>query len=165
MQGGADENDILSAKVRYNGTSDEYVKFSRAIGLPQQRQRVTVDGLRNVGQLSDVEKVLDKINKNGIINSINTDSLQHQLPYVYRGEKNFIPNHTVFASEPKIIAGKGTKTKIKVVDKLVSRHGGKPTEWAKKVAKIESAKYIFDVHWYDYVGAQFDMKLKHRKEK
>ncbi|MGN0489566.1 MAG: ADP-ribosyltransferase [Ruminococcus sp.] len=50
-QGGADEDDILSAKVRYNGTSDEYVKFSRAMGLPQQRQRVTVDGLGNIGNI------------------------------------------------------------------------------------------------------------------
>ena len=49
IQGGADEDDILSAKVRYNGTSDEYVKFSRAMELPQQRQRVTVDGLMNIG--------------------------------------------------------------------------------------------------------------------
>lgn len=50
-QGGADEDDILAAKVRYNGTSDEYVKFSRAMGLPQQRQRVTVDGLGNIGNI------------------------------------------------------------------------------------------------------------------
>lgn len=40
---------FISAKVRYNGTSDEYVKFSRAMGLPQQRKRVTVDGLGDIG--------------------------------------------------------------------------------------------------------------------
>ncbi len=57
-QGGADEDDILSAKVRYNVTSDEYVKFSRAMGLPQQRQRVTVDGLGNIGNIKK-RKIVD----------------------------------------------------------------------------------------------------------
>lgn len=57
MQGGADEDDILAAKVRYNGTSDEYVKFSRAMELPQQRQRVTVDGLGNIGDIKKQKSV------------------------------------------------------------------------------------------------------------
>ncbi len=74
IQGGADEDDILSAKVRYNGTSDEYVKFSRAMGLPQQRQRVTVDGLGNIGNIKKQKtvnisgaKTVEKSDKSGII--------------------------------------------------------------------------------------------------
>lgn len=47
--GGADEDDLINARCRYRGTSAEYVKFSNAMGLPQQRERVTMDGLGNIG--------------------------------------------------------------------------------------------------------------------
>ncbi len=48
-EGGADEDDIIAARARYRGTSAEYTRFSEAMKLPQQRQRVTVDGLGNIG--------------------------------------------------------------------------------------------------------------------
>lgn len=48
--GGADEDDIIAARGRYRVTSQEYTRFSEAMNLPQQRQRVTVDGLGNIGQ-------------------------------------------------------------------------------------------------------------------
>lgn len=47
--GGADEDDIINARCRYRGTSQEYSRFSKAMGIPQQRERVTVDGLGNIG--------------------------------------------------------------------------------------------------------------------
>ena len=48
--GGADEDDIIVARARYRGTSAEYARFSKAMDLPQQRERVTVDGPGNIGQ-------------------------------------------------------------------------------------------------------------------
>lgn len=48
--GGASEDDLINARARYRGTSHEYAKFAQAMGLPQQRERVTVDGLGNIGQ-------------------------------------------------------------------------------------------------------------------
>lgn len=49
QDGGADEEDIINARCRYRGTSHEYSRFSKAMNLPQQRERVTVDGLGNIG--------------------------------------------------------------------------------------------------------------------
>jgi len=49
-EGGADEDSIIEARARYRKTSDEYARFSKAMELPQQRERVTVDGLGNIGQ-------------------------------------------------------------------------------------------------------------------
>ena len=49
QDGGADETDIMLARAKYRGTSQEYTSFSKAMELPQQRQRVTVDGLGNIG--------------------------------------------------------------------------------------------------------------------
>lgn len=48
--GSADEDDITAARCRYRGMSQEYSRFSKAMNLPQQRQRVTVDGLGDVGK-------------------------------------------------------------------------------------------------------------------
>lgn len=48
-EAGADEDDIINARCRYRGTSQEYTRFSKAMDLPQQRERVTADGLGNIG--------------------------------------------------------------------------------------------------------------------
>lgn len=48
-EGGANEDDIINARCRYRGTSQEYTRFSKTMNLPQQRERVTVDGLGNIG--------------------------------------------------------------------------------------------------------------------
>lgn len=49
QDGGAAEEDIIAARARYRGTSAEYARFSEAVDLPQQRERVTIDGLGNIG--------------------------------------------------------------------------------------------------------------------
>ena len=49
QDGGAAEEDIIAARARYRGTSAEYARFSEAVDLPQQRERVTVDGLGAIG--------------------------------------------------------------------------------------------------------------------
>lgn len=49
-EGGASEDDLINCRARYRGTSHEYAVFSKAMGLPQQRERVTVDGLGNIMQ-------------------------------------------------------------------------------------------------------------------
>lgn len=48
-QGGADYDTITGAKVRYFQRQDEYVKFSKSMGLPEQWERITVDGKNALG--------------------------------------------------------------------------------------------------------------------
>lgn len=50
QEGGADEDDIIIARGRYRATSSEYTRFSEAMNLPQQRERVTIDGLGDIGK-------------------------------------------------------------------------------------------------------------------
>lgn len=64
-KGGASEDDILAAKARYHALSNEYSKFSKAMGLPQQRERINVDSLLNIGKYPK-----DKILKNAVGNDI-----------------------------------------------------------------------------------------------
>ena len=59
--------DIINARCRYRGTSQEYSRFSKAIGIPQQRERVTIDGLGNIGA-GKYTKAVAKSEKSGIIN-------------------------------------------------------------------------------------------------
>lgn len=49
QDGGASEGDVITARARYRVTSAEYTRFSKAMNLPQQRERVTIDGLGNIG--------------------------------------------------------------------------------------------------------------------
>lgn len=60
-QGGADYDTITGAKVRYFQRQDEYVKFSKAMGLPEQWERITVDGKNALG--SKLPKKAGNINK------------------------------------------------------------------------------------------------------
>lgn len=75
-EGGADENDIMSANARYNKTSDEYARLSKAMNLPQQRQRVNIDGLGNIGTSLDKIKVkaVEKTSESGIIELRSVDA-------------------------------------------------------------------------------------------
>lgn len=47
-KGGASEDDILAAKAKYHAMSHEYAQFSKAMNLPQQRERISVDGFKGV---------------------------------------------------------------------------------------------------------------------
>lgn len=59
---------IVAALSRYRVTSGEYSRFSKAVELPQQRARVTVDGLGNVG-VGKWKKRVDSSGESGIIKS------------------------------------------------------------------------------------------------
>ena len=90
--------------------------------------------------------------------------LQNRLDYILSSEKGFIPRKTVIKNV-KIIAGNGSNTILRSADMLCDKYGGNPENWSKKVGKIESAKYIFDIHWNELDGRQFLVKVKMRKEK
>jgi hypothetical protein len=61
-EGGAGDDDIMSANARYNKTSDEYARLSKTMNLPQQRQRVNIDGLGNIGTNLDKSSKVAKSN-------------------------------------------------------------------------------------------------------
>lgn len=73
-EGGAGDDDIMSANARYNKTSDEYARLSKAMNLPQQRQRVNIDGLGNIG--AKLDKSSKAVKSNG---TKTTDNGVHKL--------------------------------------------------------------------------------------
>lgn len=73
QDGGANEDDLIAARCRYRQTSQTYTDFSKAMELPQQRQRVTIDGLGNIGQerWKNPSKPVAKSGGSGIIEETN----------------------------------------------------------------------------------------------
>ena len=91
--------------------------------------------------------------------------LNKRLQFVYNGDIAFIPLHTVIKSY-RTIAGRGSKKELRIAKKLAKDYHGEPTNWSKVVGKIESEKYIFDIHWYeDNKGVMYDPKIKFMKER
>lgn len=144
-------------KMSYNNSADksQYDKYKQVLGKDAPKK---FDDFRNI-KYFEPEKYAEL--KDSYIKS---EGLQKQLQYIFNGEKLFIPNHSKF-DNTKVIAGSGSDTQIRVVDKLVEKYGGEPSDWKKKVGKITSEKYIFDVHWYEKDGRQYETKLKYRKER
>lgn len=72
----------------------------------------------------------------------------------------FIPKSSII-SNVHIIAGNGTQTLFRSANKYAQTYGGKAQEWTKKVGKIESDKYVFDIHWVEHnIYGKYDFKLK-----
>lgn len=91
--------------------------------------------------------------------------LQQQLGYVWNGEKMFIPQYSKF-EKVTTMAGAGTETPIRDIDRLLNEYGSTADKWKKQAGKVSSDKYVFDVHWYECEdGIQHDVKLKNRTEK
>lgn len=91
--------------------------------------------------------------------------LQQKLSYVWNGEKSFIPQYTKFTGVVTM-AGVGTDTAIRDIERLVDTYHIPAEEWKKQAGKITSDRYIFDLHWYEADdGLQREIKLKNRTER
>ena len=44
QDGDADPDDVMLAKCKYQGQLDEYARFSKQMGLKQERERIYIDG-------------------------------------------------------------------------------------------------------------------------
>ena len=66
QEGGADEGEIIFARSRYRSSMAQYAEFSKKMDLPQQRERITVDGLGNIG-VGKYKKTVDNKGNSGII--------------------------------------------------------------------------------------------------
>lgn len=65
-KGSASEDDILAAKAKYHALSSEYAQFSKAMNLPQQLERISVDGFKGFSVDKHIEYLTTK-NYNDII--------------------------------------------------------------------------------------------------
>lgn len=177
------KNEIVDGSMNYQTWLDSLTpeqKAARKLSIKKDDNK-TADKLqykkyKNVLGSENIPKSFDKwqdlkYNKLDEYNKLkqwyryeNQPYLQNRFDYDFKGEKNFIPNRTVM-TYTKTIAGNGSAKELRDTPRLVAVYGGEEMLWKKRVGKIESNKYIFDVHWYELNGIQYEMKLKYRKEK
>lgn len=68
--GGADPDDIMIARAKYQGQLNEYARFSRRMGLKQERDRIYLDMRGRVAPSKDsYRRTIAKIEKNVILKS------------------------------------------------------------------------------------------------
>ena len=150
----------LHVKQMRNASSDreQYERYKSVLGaenIPKTFDKFVELKYNDSAKYSELKRLYSE----------NHNYLQEQLAYLLpSGEKNFIPDKTII-STVKTIAGAGSKTELKVESALIKNYGGSEGNWKKRVGKIESSKYIFDVHWYELNGKQYRMKLKNRSYK
>ena len=77
------------------------------------------------------------------------------------GEQTFIPKDTEITNIIEI-AGENSK-EFRNASKYAKLYGGQNNDWSKRVGKIESDKYIFDIHWVQSKnGILCEWKIKNK---
>ncbi len=139
-EGNANEEDIITAQARYRITSDEYVKFSKAMGLPEQRARVYQDGL--TGNYAGGEEVQIKANElknesNRNIISKKIEKEENDVHYIGKIDKN------KFSLISKDITTDEVILTDKQVEHIKERHPNDYERYFKYFKKIiENPDYI-----------------------
>lgn len=101
--------------------------------------------------------------------TIKTDGVAHLPKQVgFKGTDDrmqFVPKGSEI-TDVHIIAGDQVKSEYRKAQKISELYGGNKEGWVKKVGKIESAKYIFDIHWSEHpeIGA-IEHKIVSKKVK
>lgn len=140
-QGGADEKDILATKSRYNGTSAEYSRFSKAMELPQQRERVTIDGLGNIGanRVAKLNKTVAKSEKS-VIMKAGSDNVALENQRYGRNKSTLVNKTYIDSGEYKRKYDNATDNQA--VNKSLY-------DCAKKALKHRSGTAFEDMYWID----------------
>lgn len=132
--------------------------------LKRDKAREFVNGVdRSLSQkIVQGSKKIEK-NKEILYNSI--IPLDKQLGFIDNNKiQTFIPKGAEITNVVEI-AGKNSK-EFRNANKYVELYGGKLQEWSKRAGKIESDKYIFDIHWVQGEnGIITEWKIKNKKLK
>lgn len=88
--------------------------------------------------------------------------MTQRLSFDYNGDESFIPLNTKI-EHVKTIAGSGSDEIFRHASNYAETYGGKASEWSKKVGRIDSDKYSFDIHWAQRNGEMYEPKIKTMK--
>lgn len=178
-QGGADPNDILLQKCRYQGQRQEYAAFAKTMGLKTHYERVYIDGLGNVitgrgarinmltgGKTAKISaKVLENAGKSSKIivhRSLGAAAKKYEVRLM-RGDHGKLKEGTEI-TKVKVFAGAGTETEIRERFALESIYGYPAEQWQKVRGEgvvVEDGKdRIAELHWYEADGDRVRMKVK-----
>lgn len=140
-------HDRCRCTVEYNPKDSRGIQDSHTKKWRDPQKDAKIEARKQLG------KVVDKVEV----------SLQEQLDFVdpLTGEKSFIPKDALIKNSKTIAQGR----EIRIVNRLVNTYGGRLPNWKKRVGKVESDRFMHDVHWYENKDRQYEAKVKFRKEK
>lgn len=64
-----------------------------------------------------------------------------------------------------VMAGAGSSVPLRAAQELTEQFGGKPSQWQKKGGTISTGNYAYEVHWEEWDGKQYRLKIKGVKAK
>lgn len=140
-------HDRCRCTVEYNPKDSRGIQDSHSKRWRDPQKDAKIEARKQIG------KVVERVEV----------SLQEQLDFIdpLTGEKSFIPKDAVVKNSKTIAQGR----EIRIVNRLVDTYGGRLPNWKKRVGKVESDRFMHDVHWYENKERQYETKVKFRKEK
>ncbi|MDR1101020.1 MAG: phage minor capsid protein [Clostridiales bacterium] len=154
------EEDATWAKIKYQDQLREYRAFNKAMGLPNEYERIYQDGLGKLGNsgftkktnddiiLPKVSKVADEVLKD----TVDLKELDGIIPIGARLE------------DVTVISGKNVATNIRDIARLEKTYGGGRANWQKKAGVVKSNHFSYEVHWYSNSGVSVEPKFKRGKQ-
>lgn len=170
-EGGADQQDIIAAKARYQGQLREYKQFSEAMSLKAQMERVYIDGLGRVANGAKISiNAGSNASKRGIINqrdydvpkSLGAAAKRYDVRLQSGGNASLKEGSKI--TKIKTFAGKGTNKEIRDRFILESQYGYPADSWQKNrgeaVIVHKGKERKAEIHWYEAEGEKVGMKVK-----
>ena len=170
-EGGADPEDIVIAKARYQGQLQEYKRFCSDMDLTPQMERVYIDGLGRVAPGSKIQiNKHTKTPKRDIINQRDYDVPRGLGAAAKRYDVRLIGGGNASLKEGskitkiKTFAGKGTDKEIRDRFILESQYGRPADSWQKNrgeaVIVHKGKERKAEIHWYEAEGEKVGIKVK-----
>lgn len=150
---GTEPSEVYQRHDRCRCTVEYNPKDSRGIQDSHSKKWRGTDKDVKIEARKQIDKVVERVEV----------SLQEQLDFIdpLTGEKSFIPKDAIVKNSKTIAQGR----EIRIVNRLVDTYGGRLPNWKKRVGKVESDRFMHDVHWYENKERQYETKVKFRKEK
>ncbi|MBQ9428609.1 MAG: hypothetical protein IJU41_03585 [Clostridia bacterium] len=168
-----DEEGRRQAQEKINQLTRHYAKFSKAAGLPTQKERASVSGFHRVKTKSEIsKKVLTSQNQSGILQSsskgffgnpihASVGAKSRDYPSVYYPGTEipveFVDGSRPFYPSDHTMAGRGCKTgrKIDEIDRLTDTYKCDAAGWQKEKARYEVYDEngnirVVELHWYQH---------------
>lgn len=168
-EGGANPDDIVIEKARYQGQLQEYKRFCNDMGLTPQMERVYIDGLGRVAPGKTLYPIVNG-SGNGIINqkdytvprSLGAAAKRYDVRLLEGGNARLKEGSKI--TKIKTFAGKGTGKDIRDKYKLESQYGHPADEWQKNRGEAividKGVERLAEIHWYEAKGDKVLMKVK-----
>lgn len=102
QEGGADAQEIMLKKAKYQGQMQAYKDFSKKMGLPEQIKRVYQDGLGRITRKSNMASISDKIKWPPKGQKINNEEYKDIMSYA-REKKIELSGFKQYDGKPKTV--------------------------------------------------------------